>query len=1334
MRFFQKTKGAISLFLVIILVPMMTLSGLYVDASRVNLGKAMAESAGDLALNTALTNYDTDLKELYGLMATAQNMDDLFGKLEDYYRTCITSSGVSAEDAETYVEQIMAQLGVVSESNDTADIMNMELVDFAVQKYPNANLANATVLKRQIVDFMKYRAPINTGLSFLSSLKSFTTLSKQTELVEKKQAYYEEQQGVMANLKSAWAEIAKYNGTNIVKDADYLSTIKSKLNNMKNGTEDGAYTGYSQLHEWMIMDLYHVSPYISYACQVNGSGTSFNVIWGGVNKDVKKYTRELPAVSDFQEVVIHFKSAVEHETATFSKLNMEKGDPYYDLQHLVQQRRNGEKVLDVYTNQMIEVHQWYLTLKGLYDNLEEYDNRILAKMQEQIDAEEDKTTAETELNTLKNSTNPNQTRISELETEIQNLETTIANLQTEIDGMPESADIKNESFTVEGETKTVQQWYDAMGSEYQIEMDNEFQEVGIVFSGISDHEKPIYDVHYTSTTSTIDAIANELKVYLDDLTNSSTYLETAIQYLEAAKTALDGTVADAKEEWSKVADDETIAGTSLAKQDQAEIDQLDTYLNSTNIGKLITRLTNVKTKVDEAIAQIKGYQYCDTFIGDIKTYNTLESAVENKLTKESLENVPQTKTELQAQANTWWSSCWKDGNLEVDWVNTSGTYPDLTRDKCSMYSYLYSHFAAIVTAEGETKAGKPAETSTDVAEESTDYGKDFYEDMKANASEEAKTKADETGSAQAGKDTASKNISSLSNTPTKLHQSELSAEDTPSGSKDVNTESAAGSASSSLGDLFSSDFLDALTKMATSLRDKLYVSDYAMSMFSYDTIENEYRIKKGMQKDAEIPAGTLLTLTKNDLSATNNYAYGAEVEYIIYGGTNSDNIDKAYGTIYGIRFGFNLIYAFATSEIRDSALAIATPISAATLGIIPVPLIQAAIIIALACCESAIDLADISDGYQIPLYKSKSSWVCSIGGLTKKAKDEAVKVIRERTEVWIDEGLDKLNDVLDMTDEELNNLINSEKEDIVDSVENVYTQLIEENANLAIQTLTTLVNDAIESTRCLELNETYEAKKEEAIDKAIDELKNWRDGISGDDIASTVKREAVNIIIAEDGKLVRELFTEMEKAAQSSKPGDVVTNVMNVTEEGMGKITELGGDIMTKIKEVRTLITYKIEGSCEKVKTFKDAGIKRVEDALASGAENLKENLNNAIDSCLTDICGPDGTGGDEGVGTAGLCSFAYSDYLRLFTLIGLITNEEKVVLRIGDVIQANLAQCTNKGSGYQLQNAATYIEVSADIQVKPIFLALPLFAEVENNPNTDASWYTIEYNGKAGY
>ena len=56
----------------------MTFSAIIVDISRVNMAKQMMSSAGDLTMNTALANYDTILKDVYGLfaMSQAEGMDN----------------------------------------------------------------------------------------------------------------------------------------------------------------------------------------------------------------------------------------------------------------------------------------------------------------------------------------------------------------------------------------------------------------------------------------------------------------------------------------------------------------------------------------------------------------------------------------------------------------------------------------------------------------------------------------------------------------------------------------------------------------------------------------------------------------------------------------------------------------------------------------------------------------------------------------------------------------------------------------------------------------------------------------------------------------------------------------------------------------------------------------------------------------------------------------------------------------------------------------------------------------------------------------------------------
>ena len=69
MDFFDKTKGIISVFLIIILLPTMLFSVLLVDAARMVSARAMVQEASDLAAMSVLTSYDPDLKEAYGLFA-----------------------------------------------------------------------------------------------------------------------------------------------------------------------------------------------------------------------------------------------------------------------------------------------------------------------------------------------------------------------------------------------------------------------------------------------------------------------------------------------------------------------------------------------------------------------------------------------------------------------------------------------------------------------------------------------------------------------------------------------------------------------------------------------------------------------------------------------------------------------------------------------------------------------------------------------------------------------------------------------------------------------------------------------------------------------------------------------------------------------------------------------------------------------------------------------------------------------------------------------------------------------------------------------------------------
>lgn len=1239
MRFFQKTRGAVSIFLVLILVPMMTMSALFVDAGKVKLARGVAESAGDLALNTALTNYDTMLKDMYGLFATAQDTEELFTKLEDYYRTCITSSGVSSQDADGYVDQIMAQLGLLSEEDNTSDILNMELVDFTVSKRSDASLANATVMKKQIVDFMKYRAPINTGLSFISSIQSFTTLNKQTELVDKRQEYYKEQQSVMENAQQAWKHINNYNKKGFITSSTYFSGMNTKF--------DGYESSYKDLAKKIIKDLYDTQDYDTFSPYIyeivdeeveidddttkvipifytNSAKTSKKTIY----IDYSTYSSSATATAEnIRTALINYNNAYNTYKANEAKL-LEYDTETYGLQYLVQTNRGN-----LYKN-------WVISMSTYYEKYSELRHAV----------------------TYAGKTD------------------TGASVMT-----------VTEALFGEEEEKPYSYYYDLLMDKFDptAVMFNQYLPQ---FNSTLQSYANEANTDKTATEETIAKLYDESTAYRTAISDAKSDLEAAVTYLGYVyeKIKEGGTLDTKKGSWKTAASDSSLSNTSMAKQDLAEIDSLSTYLNPTDVQKLIDRLNNIISHLGDMLTQIDSYTFFGTKIVEISDYATFVYVLETNIGQDALKSVPTNTTELENQVASWCDSQFVVGqDLDVSWENQSGTQAKLSgggTDKLNFYSYLYTHF----------NTGTVSDDTTEKTEDEAN-GKNMYDSIKNTSSSAASDKA---SGADDGTISNSNELANLTDRPSKNAASSAGAS-----SASISTgEDATKKTSDSLGSMFSG-LASAVVDLGTDLRDKLYVSDYIMSMFSYDTIEKEFAVNNP-GKDVVIES-----LTINKINADNNYAYGKEVEYIIYGGTNSSNLTKAYGSIYGIRFGFNLVYAFMSSEIRDTAFAIATPISAATLGIIPVPLIQAVIIIGIACCESAFDLNDIKDGNSVPLFKNSDTWRCSITGLINEAKGVAGDILNQAKDYVIDEGAKKITDMLNMTNEELTKYLETNKADIDNYIEDAYNEIVTQQANVAIQKLTTLANNALE---------------EYAVNPATDMTTYVSNGLDAwladeavgvdvtTDIGYIVKREAVNVIKSE-------FIDTVITAIQTSKQ-DFATEVEN-----------MGSTLKMAIDSVRIKIIDKVNAGCDAIDQYKTEMFNSLNEAVENGAESFKQVLGEKIDGLFeTDIVAGAGNSTNS-TGLSSLLSFSYSDYLRLFLMIGLYTNEEGVLLRTADVIQANMSKVTSE-DGYRLAYSAVYVEIDATIQVKPTLLALPLFSDVEGNPMSSQDWYTFKYHSIKGY
>ena len=192
------------------------------------MGNSVAESASDLALNTKLSQYDKDLNDIYGLFANAESENDVLKNLNDYLSSCMQSAGIEKTDAEKQdSNQVISDLLGIQVDKDKTTIGPVQ----------NANLENPAELERQIVEFMKYRGPIDISKNIVSRfrkiVKKTKNVSKESDITEKMNDYLEEEQSILELLETAYNEGMKpymtdyNNNKNKISDTE---TLVNKLN------------------------------------------------------------------------------------------------------------------------------------------------------------------------------------------------------------------------------------------------------------------------------------------------------------------------------------------------------------------------------------------------------------------------------------------------------------------------------------------------------------------------------------------------------------------------------------------------------------------------------------------------------------------------------------------------------------------------------------------------------------------------------------------------------------------------------------------------------------------------------------------------------------------------------------------------------------------------------------------------------------------------------------------------------------------------------------------------------------------------------------------------
>lgn len=139
-RFFKKDHGIITVFVVLIMVPVVVITGLMVDLARAKLFAAQVAMASDFYGEAILSEYDNVLKELYGLFSVTQN-----------------------ESAKEAIETYAAYMGysfdpAKGDSGLTGNMFyNSADFDFSYEEIELSRLSNENVLLTQVADYMEFR-------------------------------------------------------------------------------------------------------------------------------------------------------------------------------------------------------------------------------------------------------------------------------------------------------------------------------------------------------------------------------------------------------------------------------------------------------------------------------------------------------------------------------------------------------------------------------------------------------------------------------------------------------------------------------------------------------------------------------------------------------------------------------------------------------------------------------------------------------------------------------------------------------------------------------------------------------------------------------------------------------------------------------------------------------------------------------------------------------------------------------------------------------------------------------------------------------------------------
>lgn len=172
------------MFLTLILVPVLLLGGMTTDAARIGMSKVVISDAGEMAMNAGLAQYNEKLHDEYGLLVMNKSPEAMESDLRAYFDGSLSGTGLP--DAEEYRKI----LDLLTESFHALNVQGSEIYRTEVEK-------------QQILEYMKYRAPVCLTELVIEKIGQLKDTKKMAEAMEAEMDFSEDMKDCQDAFKDA---------------------------------------------------------------------------------------------------------------------------------------------------------------------------------------------------------------------------------------------------------------------------------------------------------------------------------------------------------------------------------------------------------------------------------------------------------------------------------------------------------------------------------------------------------------------------------------------------------------------------------------------------------------------------------------------------------------------------------------------------------------------------------------------------------------------------------------------------------------------------------------------------------------------------------------------------------------------------------------------------------------------------------------------------------------------------------------------------------------------------------------------------------------------------